>query len=122
MKKAIQLSQLCAVSSRSLRGENVPIAQPRIIGGSEANEGRYSFAVSMQDRIGHFCGGSLIAPDVVLSAAHCQGGEYSTVIGRHDLRTNDGDDIDVATELPHPDYDSYSTNNDFMLLFLTTPT
>lgn len=137
---ALFFSQLYAVSSQSIRGGNAAVHQKqsverkrqrkawgslfdtRIIGGSEANEGRYSFAVSMQDRIGHFCGGSLIAPDVVLSAAHCQGGEYSAVIGRHDLRTNDGDEIDVATELPHPDYDSYSTNNDFMLLFLSRPT
>lgn len=137
---ALFFSQLYAVSSQSIRGGNAAVHQnqsverkrqrktwgslfdTRIIGGSEANEGRYSFAVSMQDRIGHFCGGSLIAPDVVLSAAHCQGGEYSAVIGRHDLRTNDGDEIDVATELPHPDYDSYSTNNDFMLLFLSRPT
>ena len=34
--------------------------------------GRYPYAVSLQNpQTGHFCGGSLIAKDVVLSAAHC---------------------------------------------------
>ena len=56
----------------------------RIIGGSEATEDRYSFVVSLQDHIGHFCGGSLIAKDVVLTAAHYQGGSYDVVLGRHD--------------------------------------
>jgi secreted trypsin-like serine protease len=44
-------------------------AQTRIIGGDEANAGEYPYAVSLSDSIGHFCGGSMIGPDVVLSAA-----------------------------------------------------
>ena len=51
-------------------------AQTRIIGGNEANTGEYPYAVSLassyfEDAVspsGHFCGGSLIGPDVVLSA------------------------------------------------------
>ena len=47
--------------------------QERIIGGIQAIRGRYSYAVSLQNpQTGHFCGGSLIAKDVVLSAAHCK--------------------------------------------------
>ena len=60
----------------------------------------------------------MIAPDVVLSAAHCQGGQYQITVGRHGLEDNDGESIDVLTEIPHPDYDDYTTDNDFMLLFL----
>lgn len=90
----------------------------RIIGGTEATEDRYSFAVSLQDHIGHFCGGSLIAKDVILTAAHCQGGSYDVVIGRHDWNDNDGDVIARKSDLPHPSYDSFSTDNDFMLVFL----
>ena len=55
----------------------------RIIGGDEAIEDRYPYAVSLSDDFGHFCGGSLIARDVVLSAAHCDmfgEGKYNAVV------------------------------------------
>jgi trypsin len=52
----------------------------RIIGGSQTSSSRYPYAVSIQDDIGHFCGGSLIASDMILTAAHCQGGSYDVVI------------------------------------------
>jgi trypsin len=58
----------------------------------------------------------------VLSAAHCAGGEYRAVIGRHDLDTDDGDEVDVEVELMHPEYDDDTTDNDFMLVFLSRPT
>jgi secreted trypsin-like serine protease len=45
----------------------------RIINGVEADEDRYSYIVSLHDNQGHFCGASLIAKDIVLSAAHCAG-------------------------------------------------
>ena len=120
----LALSQQCTTSSaKSLRRRNKShtsdrLLDTRIIGGSEANEDRYSYAVSLQDRIGHFCGGSLIAQDVVLTAAHCKGGQYNIVLGRHDFDDNDGETIAMKSELPHPNYDTFTTDNDFMLVFL----
>ena len=125
LSKVFLVSQLCAAaSSMSLRGSNSNERElgTRIIGGDEATEGRYSYAVSLQDEVGHFCGGSLIAPDVVLSAAHCAGGEYKVITGRHRLETTDGDKVDVKDEMMHPDYDSDTTDNDFMLIFLERST
>ena len=59
-----------------------------VIGGTETDLGRYPYAVSLQGKGRHFCGGSLIAPNVVLSVAHCHQPmiEVKAVIGRHDLR------------------------------------
>ena len=116
-----------AASSTSLRGGHKHrdfnlFEDTRIINGEEATEGRYSYAVSLQDKWGHFCGGSLIAPDVVLSAAHCAGGEYNAVIGRHNLTISNGDEVPVKVEMKHPEYDSDATDNDFMLLFLERAT
>jgi len=95
----------------------------RIIGGSEAREDRYSFAVGLSDHIGLFCGGSMITKDTVLTAAHCQGTPYNVVIGRHDLRDkSDGEEIPAKRELPHPSYNQAKTDNDFMLVFLNRAT
>jgi secreted trypsin-like serine protease len=94
-----------------------------IVGGYEAREDRHSYMASLQLHGRHFCGGSLIARDVVLSAAHCrQGAGYDVVLGRHDLDDDDdGEVIAVRREIHHPEYDDEETDNDFMLLFLERP-
>lgn len=116
-------------SSTSLRGENNrEELNTRVIGGNPAIEDRYSYAVSIQDELGHFCGGSLIAKNVVLSAAHCMQNMdtvkgYKAVIGRHSLlNTDDGDEVMVMTQIPHPDYDRDTTDNDYMILILNRDT
>mmetsp|Transcript_2964 Transcript_2964/g.6506 ORF Transcript_2964/g.6506 Transcript_2964/m.6506 type:complete len:566 (+) Transcript_2964:185-1882(+) len=94
----------------------------RIIGGEEAEAGKFQYAVSFQDIAGHFCGGSLISRDVVLSAAHCDGISVDkVVVGRQNLNTYDGEELKVASTLPHPEYDSEMTDNDIMLVFLEDP-
>jgi len=93
-----------------------------VVGGHEAAEDRYSYVVSLQLGGRHFCGGSLVARDVVLTAAHCrQGGGYDVVLGRHDLRDSDGEVIPVKREAYHPNNNAEETDNDFMLLFLERP-
>ena len=96
--------------------------EERIIGGHESTGGRYSYAVSLADRLGSFCGGSLIAPDIVLTAAHCAGGDYFAIVGRHDLDTAEGDEIQIKKEIIHPWYEPFTTNNDFMVLVLVSST
>ncbi|KAL7547102.1 LOW QUALITY PROTEIN: hypothetical protein ACHAWF_010415 [Thalassiosira exigua] len=93
----------------------------RIIGGSEAKPNAYSFIASMQDDWGPFCGASMIARDVALSAAHCQGPPYNVVVGRHKAESNGGQDIPMARELPHPKYNEKKTDHDFLLIFLSSP-
>ncbi|KAL3808686.1 hypothetical protein ACHAXA_009239 [Cyclostephanos tholiformis] len=93
-------------------------ADARIIGGSEAVEDRFSYAVSLQYLDKHNCGGSLIARDVVLTAAHCVGGITSAVLGRHNLADGDGEVFSIRRQLPHPEYHATIPENDFMLVFL----
>ena len=49
----------------------------RIIGGDNADRDEFGYTVSLEDDIGHFCGATLIRPDIVLSAAHCGGGDMN---------------------------------------------
>jgi trypsin len=95
----------------------------RIIGGSEAVEDRHSYAVMMRGADGSTCGGSLIARDVVLTAAHCMRATDYAVLGEHDIEVlNDGDGevFAVREVILHPDFSQMlmSIDNDFMLVFL----
>lgn len=45
---------------------------PLVIGGNDAKDGQVPYQVSLLDEnIKHFCGGSIIADEWILTAAHC---------------------------------------------------
>ena len=97
--------------------------QTRIIGGDESAPGEFPYYVALNG-----CGASLIAPKVVLSAAHCapNGNEYVNKfvrVGAYHLTTplfaaHDEQSIRVDQQVNHPEYNDRTVENDFMLLRL----
>ena len=90
-----------------------------IINGTIAPKDRYPYAVYLQDIDYSYCGGTLIAKDVVLTAAHCiptQSDSFdniTVVISDHDLTDKElGDVIMIRENVIHPLY-KVETDNDF---------
>jgi secreted trypsin-like serine protease len=94
-----------------------------IVGGDEASIADYPFAVYLTDRDGNqFCGGALIGPSAVATAAHCADAMSKSgirvVAGRQDERTKDGVLARVSSVWFTPGFDDPVHGNDVAVLRL----
>ncbi len=100
----------------------------RIVGGSEAPRGIAPWQVSLQRNVAgrwfHFCGGSLIHPSWVLTAAHCiddnNAGAVSVVHGSQTLSSG-GERRSVERLIPHEGYVNAARGDDIGLIRLSAP-
>merc|ERR550539_1767379 len=100
----------------------------RIVGGFEAVPGSWPWQAYLKYQGSFTCGGTLIHPQWVLSAAHCfYGGEdpadWEIVLGEHDDTLEEGWEQTVRVEavFVNPQYDDDLTDYDFTLVKLATP-
>lgn len=106
---------------------------PLIVGGEEAPVGAYPWMTALVadgalPADGQFCGGSLIHPEWVLTAAHCVTPAGSTqvvpassvdvMVNFHRKSENNGVRRDVQEIVVHPGWDPTSNDNDIALLRL----
>ncbi|MEV0094465.1 serine protease [Streptomyces sp. NPDC050738] len=125
-------------------GAALPLAAPVpaaadgvVIGGSpaHASDSPWVVAVSSRDRFGgtragQFCGGVVVAPDKVVTAAHCLSQEVlgvplgevhdlKVIAGRDELRGTDGQEIRVSGAWVDPDYNPSTNAYDLAVLTLS---
>uniref|UniRef100_A0A8D1NRW2 chymotrypsin n=1 Tax=Sus scrofa TaxID=9823 RepID=A0A8D1NRW2_PIG len=97
----------------------------RIVNGEDAVPGSWPWQVSLQDSTGfHFCGGSLISEDWVVTAAHCGVTTSDVVVAGEYDQASDAEDIQVlkiAKVFKNPNFSLLTVRNDITLLKLATP-
>ncbi|XP_031752394.1 transmembrane protease serine 2 [Xenopus tropicalis] len=108
----------CGVSNNSVTS--------RIVGGTYANLGNWPWQVSLQYMARVLCGGSIISPRWIVTAAHCVYGSYSSAPGWKVFAGTltlpsyyDPSGYSVERIIAHPGYNSSTNDNDIALMELS---
>ncbi|MDH5393872.1 MAG: serine protease [Gammaproteobacteria bacterium] len=103
---------------------------PRIIGGTTASQGDWPWMVALvyagdAPVVGQFCGGSVIRPQWVMTAAHCVDGlsatDFSAYAGAYDLVSSPGTGAAIESIHIHPGYSPFTADFDIAVIKLSSP-
>ncbi|XP_042339817.1 proproteinase E-like [Plectropomus leopardus] len=128
MKVALVL--LFAAYAHGCGRPSYPPSVSRVVNGVDARPFSWPWQISLQYRSGssfrHTCGGTLLAPNWVLTAGHCIGPRtYRVVLGEYDITKEEGyeqyRDVEKIVVHPHWDENCLSCGNDIAMIKLASP-
>ena len=98
-------------------------AGAQVVGGQRVSIESAPYAVFLASTDGfQFCGGTLVAPDKVVTAAHCAtaypAARVRVVAGREDKFSTAGTVVKITDEWVHPQYTDATQGNDIAVLTL----
>ncbi|XP_045715046.1 chymotrypsin-C [Phyllostomus hastatus] len=108
----------------------LPNLAARVVGGDNARPHSWPWQISLQylrdDTWRHTCGGTLIASNFVLTAAHCISNSrtYRVAVGKNNLAVEDEEGslyVGVDTIFVHEKWNSFLVRNDIALIKLAEP-
>ncbi|XP_021023052.1 kallikrein 1-related peptidase b3-like [Mus caroli] len=111
-----------------------PPVQSRVVGGFNCEKNSQPWHVAVYSYNNYSCGGVLLDPNWVITAAHCYNDNYEIWLGKNNLRQDEPSAQQrlVSKSFPHPGYNmsnpknhiqhpEYDYSNDLMLLRLSKP-
>ncbi|MFB7505708.1 S1 family peptidase [Streptomyces broussonetiae] len=122
---AILVATAAAAATALIASPTANAAPQPIVGGTTTTTTAYPFVMQITDASGHqFCGGTLVAANKVVTAAHCMAGESTSSIrvvgGRTYLNGTDGTVSKVSKIWINPDYTDATSGHDVSVLTLST--
>lgn len=114
-----------AAAAALLTAPGAAAAPQPIVGGTTTTASAYPYVMQITDASqSQFCGGTLVSPTKVVTAAHCMVGETTSsvrVVGGRTYRNGTNGTVSRVSRIwVHPSYTSVTRGNDVAVLTLST--